>query len=705
MMKKGDSTPPSVKIEKEESEMFPFSHVTKDESVGETSGEELTDTDVQYKPEMCDHYEFFLLCNIKINEQDVKSLNDNGFDMKEIFFNVQFGTKEDIETIKKCLITPLKLAQECRFRNMIQIMREYINRFTSGYISNKITMKDLVEWNTLEKNVEEMSTPRSTTSENKLRVNSISEKEAITNLVNRQCQVVRDQRIRPLPKIREQRYQVEWEEDVRLVMGENNMSYLLDSKVLYDDFSECNIDENIIQIQDSRFWYDLKRAVLNSDVEHTLAPFENHWKNGQNRASGRKAWLAITTYRNTSEQNTLSFKMSKKVMEDMRYDASKTQLGHFLNEFELNFKRFKILGRRVRSYWSEAYEANVKLELFTQTIVYSSLDQMSKQIIFNESRDPTLDYDELVKELRQAQSTLEILESISPKSSSVRRTNNGNQNSSSNNNNNKNTTNSQVLSSPSTEYKLDNNTYKTNGKGYLTWKQITQILGEDIANKITQKQVSDLAKKFKNSVGTFHEYVAEIRKISKQFMKDNRDQNIDFAAENERFKAERAARKKAWHERQNKNKSSNNDNNSSNNDTSTVRRQIFINEDNSQKHTKMIKDSVENVIIGQNAAISPPKDDKSKESENKDFRSLRRYQNNQAIIVLDSGAQNSCNGTIGPLITYRGNEYSNVVGPSSDMIGRRINNTTSYIKLMTTNGSPVLGNYTICMVSPKTIHM
>ena len=44
--------------------------------------------------------------------------------------------------------------------------------------------------------------------------------------------------ITPLPKIRDQQYQVEWEEDVRLIMGQNNASYLLDEKVLHDDFSE-----------------------------------------------------------------------------------------------------------------------------------------------------------------------------------------------------------------------------------------------------------------------------------------------------------------------------------------------------------------------------------------------------------------------------------------------------------------------------------
>ena len=111
---------------------------------------------------------------------------------------------------------------------------------------------------------------------------------------------------------------------------------------MYGDYSSCNIDKNIIQLQDSRFWYDLKRAVLNSDVEHTLAPYENYYEVGQNRASGRMAWLALTKYRNTSEQNILSFKLAKKVMSDMRYDARKVTLGHYLNEFELNYKRYNI---------------------------------------------------------------------------------------------------------------------------------------------------------------------------------------------------------------------------------------------------------------------------------------------------------------------------------------------------------------------------
>ena len=46
-------------------------------------------------------------------------------------------------------------------------------------------------------------------------------------------------------------------------MGQNNTSYLLDEKVLNDNFSKCTIDINKIQNQDSRFWFDLMTAICN----------------------------------------------------------------------------------------------------------------------------------------------------------------------------------------------------------------------------------------------------------------------------------------------------------------------------------------------------------------------------------------------------------------------------------------------------------
>ena len=51
-----------------------------------------------------------------------------------------------------------------------------------------------------------------------------------------------------LPKIYEQQYQVEWEEVIKFVMGQNNASYLLDEKVHNNAFYECTVDINIIQI-------------------------------------------------------------------------------------------------------------------------------------------------------------------------------------------------------------------------------------------------------------------------------------------------------------------------------------------------------------------------------------------------------------------------------------------------------------------------
>ena len=60
----------------------------------------------------------------------------------------------------------------------------------------------------------------------------------MTTLVNRQCQRIKETMMMPLPKICEDQYQLEWEYDVKLVMGQNNVSYLLDEKVLNNEFSE-----------------------------------------------------------------------------------------------------------------------------------------------------------------------------------------------------------------------------------------------------------------------------------------------------------------------------------------------------------------------------------------------------------------------------------------------------------------------------------
>ena len=123
-------------------------------------------------------------------------------------------------------------------------------------------------------------------------------------------------------------------------------------------------------------------------------------------------------------------------MEELRYDAKKTQFGHFLNEFEKHWKRYNILGRRIHSYWTPTFEIERKLELFNNTVIYSTLDVQSQSILFNKHRNPTMDYDGLTQELRKAQSTLDILESVTPKSN-VRRSANANQNSNNNSTNGK----------------------------------------------------------------------------------------------------------------------------------------------------------------------------------------------------------------------------------------------------------------------------
>ena len=439
------------------------------------------------------HKEFFGLCNIIVTEDDVTKLLDDGYTMTNIYLIVQDGDREDIDEILTSLTSKVPKATRSIFRNTCKLVKKYMDLFTDGKLPKSITIEEIKAWTSADRKVNN-SPPPNFNNNDTIKLNeSLS---SITNLVNRQCQTLKDTMITPLPKIRDQQYQVEWEEDVRLIMGQNNASYLLDEKVLHDDFSECTIDENILQIQDSRFWYDLMKSVRNSDVEHTILKYESFYKSGQNRASGRKAWLAITQYRNTSEQNLLSYKVAKKAIEDLRYDAKKTQFGHFLNDFEKHFKRYRILGSRIHSYWTPTYEEERKLEVFNNTIVYSSLDPMSQGIIFREHRYPTYTYDELTQELRKAQSTLDILESISPKSN-VRRTTNGNQNISNNNNGKPKNSNSEArLNVRNTTYEFENNKYETDDKGNLTYQHINNILGKDIYKRTTHKQRASLAKSF-----------------------------------------------------------------------------------------------------------------------------------------------------------------------------------------------------------------
>ena len=81
------------------------------------------------------------------------------------------------------------------------------------------------------------------------------------------------------------------------------------------------------------------------------------------------------------------------------------------------------MGRRIPKYWTPKFQEEKKLELFHDTIIFLSLDQMKEQIVFRENCNPTMLYDELTQELFKAQLTLDILNSVSPKSNICRRTN------------------------------------------------------------------------------------------------------------------------------------------------------------------------------------------------------------------------------------------------------------------------------------------
>ena len=70
----------------------------------------------------------------------------------------------------------------------------------------------------------------------------VIKKHEIEWLVNRQCLTFKDTMITPLSGIHEQQYQVGWEDDAKLVMGQNNALYLLDKKKLNDNFSEWTVD-------------------------------------------------------------------------------------------------------------------------------------------------------------------------------------------------------------------------------------------------------------------------------------------------------------------------------------------------------------------------------------------------------------------------------------------------------------------------------
>ena len=208
-----------------------------------SESENTTNTSVHMKePEPMNHQQFFKLSNITVTDDDVSALGKEGFDMETIFFIVNNGSEDDLDEIIKSIPTKVPKALSIRFRNMCLIIRDYMRNFsTNGVLFNTVTMADVMEWNNMDKYLTTKQVqPKNNDSIQDVKPSTSNSTNA--NLVARMCQTIKDTQMTPLPKIREQQYQVEWEEEVKLVMGSNNSSYLLNEKVLNDDFSECTVD-------------------------------------------------------------------------------------------------------------------------------------------------------------------------------------------------------------------------------------------------------------------------------------------------------------------------------------------------------------------------------------------------------------------------------------------------------------------------------
>ena len=155
-------------------------------------------------PELVDHYDFFKLCKIDITEGDVTSLLEDGYTMEEILFTVQNSPIEDINEILTSLSSNIPKALKSRFKNMCLIIRDYMDKFSNhGILPKNTTAEDLMEWYHLEKNLDKVSSPipKEKSDESGYLEKQVSK---ITNLVNRQCQTIKDTLLKPLPKIREQ---------------------------------------------------------------------------------------------------------------------------------------------------------------------------------------------------------------------------------------------------------------------------------------------------------------------------------------------------------------------------------------------------------------------------------------------------------------------------------------------------------------------
>ena len=188
---KNMSTPDSVKSE----------HFSESESTTNTS-------ENYQEPEPMNHQEFFKLSNITIKDDDVTTLNKEGFDMDTIFFIVNNGSESDIDEILKPISTKVPKALSIRFRNMCLILRDYMLS-SNGVLFNTVTMADVMEWNNMDKYLTTKQVqPKNNDSIQDIKPSTNNTSSA--NLVARMCQTIKDTQMTPLPKIREQQYQVEY---------------------------------------------------------------------------------------------------------------------------------------------------------------------------------------------------------------------------------------------------------------------------------------------------------------------------------------------------------------------------------------------------------------------------------------------------------------------------------------------------------------
>ena len=116
-----------------------------------SESEDSTNTSSTLKdPEPMNHQQFFKLSNITIKDDDVTTLQKEGFDMDTILFIVNNGSEGDIDEILKPIPSKVPKALSIRFRNMCLILRDYMVS-SNGQLFDNVTMTDVMEWNNLDK--------------------------------------------------------------------------------------------------------------------------------------------------------------------------------------------------------------------------------------------------------------------------------------------------------------------------------------------------------------------------------------------------------------------------------------------------------------------------------------------------------------------------------------------------------------------------